>query len=167
MQIVKNSRKNCSFDWLHMQVWQNHSLHQITKIQEYRAVVSTLLYGSWVLYKRHIRLLECFQQRCLRSIMNIRWQDYITNNVVLEKDQMPSMESILLIRQVALGRKGALRFDNIRHQTAEERRRRRKGTVSAQSLTQASTSHEYQCPSCHRTCSSSIGLFSHQHACRK
>ncbi|KAJ8409283.1 hypothetical protein AAFF_G00234810 [Aldrovandia affinis] len=51
-------------------------------------------------YRRHIRLLECFHQHCQHSIMNIRWQGYITNNVVLEKAQIPSMESILLLRQL-------------------------------------------------------------------
>ncbi|KAJ8386107.1 hypothetical protein AAFF_G00177010 [Aldrovandia affinis] len=47
-------------------------------------------------------------------------------------------------------RKAGLRIDNIRHQTAEERRRWRKGTVPAQPPTQASTSHKFQCPSSHR-----------------
>ncbi|KAJ8384899.1 hypothetical protein AAFF_G00197070 [Aldrovandia affinis] len=32
--------------------------------------------------------------------MNSRWQDYIANNVVLEKAQMHSMESILLLQQL-------------------------------------------------------------------
>ncbi|KAJ8393292.1 hypothetical protein AAFF_G00061930 [Aldrovandia affinis] len=49
-------------------------------------------------------------------------------------------------------KKAALRFDNIRHQTAQ-------GTIPAQSHTQVSTSYGFQCLSCHRTF-----LFSHQQA---
>ena len=52
------------------------------KIQAYRAVVvPTLLYGAetWVLYRKQTRLLEQFHQRCLRSILGIKWQDYVSN----------------------------------------------------------------------------------------
>ncbi|KAJ8394327.1 hypothetical protein AAFF_G00047340 [Aldrovandia affinis] len=48
-------------------------------------------------------------------------------------------------------RKTALRIENIKHQTVEERRGQSKGTVPAQSHTQAFTSNEFQCLSCHRT----------------
>ena len=93
------SKASSSFGHLSKRVWQNHALHIPTKIQVYRAVVLTsLLYGSetWVLHRRQIRLLERFQQHCLRSIMNIKWQDYITNNAVFDRAGIPSVENTLL-----------------------------------------------------------------------
>ncbi|KAJ8399080.1 hypothetical protein AAFF_G00414590 [Aldrovandia affinis] len=129
--------------------------------------------------------------------MNIQWQDYITNKAVLEKAQMlpscyygsctgqvmslawrtqgcPKQSSIVScvkgsVPEVAPSSrvKATLRFDSIRHQTDQKSRGRRKGTVPAQSHTQVPTSHEFQCPSCHRTCSSRIGLFIHHRTCHK
>ena len=75
------------------------SLRLSTKIQVYGAVVvPTLLYGAetWVLYRKQIRLLERFHQHCLRSILGIKWQYYVSNEQVLKKASLPSVESILL-----------------------------------------------------------------------
>ena len=68
------AKGSSSFGRLNKRVWDNRSLKNQTKIRVYRAVVlSTLLYGSesWVTYRSHIRLLERFHQRCLRTILNI------------------------------------------------------------------------------------------------
>ena len=78
----------------------SHSLCLSTKIQVYRAItVPTVLYGArtWVLYWKQIRLLEQFH-RCysLRSILGIKWHDYLFNRGVLERTSLPSTESILL-----------------------------------------------------------------------
>ena len=67
--------------------------------RSYRAIViPTLLCSieSWFLYQKQIRLFERFHQRCLCSILGIRWQDYVSNEEVLKKASLPSMESILL-----------------------------------------------------------------------
>lgn len=66
-----------------------------TKIRVYKAVVlTTLLYGSgtWVTCRSHIRLLNRFHKRCLRSILNIQWSDF----EVLEQAEIPSIEAMLL-----------------------------------------------------------------------
>ena len=97
------SKASSSFGRLSKRVWKNHSLKLSTKIKVYRAVViPTLMYGAetWTLYRRQVRLLERFHQRCLRSIMNIKWHDYISNEDVLEEAQLPSIESILLKHQL-------------------------------------------------------------------
>ena len=68
------SKASGSFGRLSKRVWQSHSLRLSTKLQVYRTVVvTTLLYGAetWVLYRKQIRLLERFHQRCLRSILGI------------------------------------------------------------------------------------------------
>ena len=93
------SKANSSFGRLYKRVWNNKHLKTQTKIRVYRAVVlTTLLYGSetWVTYRSHIRLLERFHQRCLRTILNIHWSDYVTNVEVLEQAEIPSIEAMLL-----------------------------------------------------------------------
>ena len=97
------ARASSAFGHLHKRVWQNHSLRLSTKIQVYRAVVvPTQLYGcaTWVLYRKQIRLLERFHQRCLRSIMGIKWQEYVTNEEVLKRANLPSLECTLLQQQL-------------------------------------------------------------------
>ena len=87
-----------SFIRVSKRVWQSHSLRLSTKIQVYRAVViPTLLYGAetWVLYRKQIRLLERFHERCLRSILGIKWQDHVSNEEVINRASLPSIESIL------------------------------------------------------------------------
>ena len=97
------SKASTSFGRLYKRVWNSHSLRLTTKIKVYRAVViPTLIYGAetWTLYRRQVRLLERFHQRCLRSILNIKWHDYVSNEDVLEKAELPSVESILLKQQL-------------------------------------------------------------------
>ena len=93
------AKANSTFGRLYKRVWNNKHLRIITKISVYRAVVlTTLLYGSefWVTYRNHINLLERFHQRCLRTILNIHWSDYITNIIVLERADITSIEAMLL-----------------------------------------------------------------------
>ena len=80
------SKASSSFGRLSKRTWQSHSLRLSTKLQVYRVVVvTTLLYGTetWILYRKQIRLLERLHQRCLRSILGIKWQDHVSNEEVL------------------------------------------------------------------------------------
>ena len=56
------------------------------------------LYGAetWVPYRRHNRLLEQFRQHCLCATLGIKWQDHVSNEDVLKRASLPSIESILL-----------------------------------------------------------------------
>ncbi|XP_078612812.1 uncharacterized protein LOC144882704 [Branchiostoma floridae x Branchiostoma japonicum] len=97
------AKANSAFGRLYSRVWNNKHLKKFTKVSVYRAVVlTTLLYGSesWVTYRHHLRLLERFHQRCLRSILNIHWSDYITNVEVLEQAEIPSIEATLMKTQL-------------------------------------------------------------------
>ena len=70
-----------------------------TKIQAYRAVVvPTLLFGAetLVLHRKQIRLLERFYQRCLRSILDIKWQDRVSNEEVLKRAALPILFQVQL-----------------------------------------------------------------------
>ena len=73
------------------------------KIQVYTAVVvPTLLYGAETqfLYRKKIRLLKWFHERCLRSILGIKWLDYVSNVEVFKRASLPSIEPILLQAQL-------------------------------------------------------------------
>ena len=70
-----------------------------TKLKVCRAVVlSPLLYGceTWTVYRRHLKQLERFHQRALRSILGVRWQDTVTNTEVFERTNCISIEVMLL-----------------------------------------------------------------------
>ena len=81
----------------------NHkSIKLPTKIKVYKAVVLTsLLYGceTWILYRKHIKQLEHFHMRSLRSIMGIKWQDRVTNLEVLDRASLASIETMVLKAQ--------------------------------------------------------------------
>ncbi|XP_071510462.1 uncharacterized protein [Diadema antillarum] len=97
------AKASSAFGRLHDRVWKNNHLKKQTKISVYRAVVlPTLLYGSesWALYRHHLRLLERFHQRCLRFILNIHWNDFVTNIKVLELAETTSIEATLMKTQL-------------------------------------------------------------------
>ena len=74
-----------------------------TKISVYKAVVlTTLLYGaeSWVIYRRHLRLIKRYHQHCLRTILNIHWSDFVTNIDVLEMAMVTSIKAMLLKKKL-------------------------------------------------------------------
>ena len=68
---------------LKTRVLSQHNIRQSTKLKVYRAVVFTsLLYGceTWTLYRRYPKQLE----RSLRTILNIKWQNRVSNLHVLD-----------------------------------------------------------------------------------
>ena len=80
---------------------KNLTIH--TKIVVYNAVViSTILYGceTWVPYRRHIRLLESFHIRRLQLILGLRWWHKVTHSEIRSRAGIPSIESMLLHRQL-------------------------------------------------------------------
>ena len=58
----------------------------------------TLLFDAetWVLPLKQIRLLEWFDQCCLRSNLGIKWLDHVLNKEVLKRASLPSIDSTLL-----------------------------------------------------------------------
>ena len=77
-------------------VFENHGLNFQTKVMVFRAVVlSTLLYAceTWTLYSRDVKQLEKFEQAKLRQIFRVRWKDKITNNEILTRASLPSIEA--------------------------------------------------------------------------
>ena len=67
-----------------------------------KRVISTLLYGSesWTMHAHQEKMLNVFHMRCLRRILGITWQDRVTNKVVLEKADIPSLYTLLKQRRM-------------------------------------------------------------------
>ena len=92
-----------AFGKLYHRVISHHGLSTQTKIGVYRAVViPTLIYGSesWTLYRKNIRTLERFHQQKLQAILEIGCEERITNNDVLTRAGLPSVEAIIAKNQL-------------------------------------------------------------------
>ena len=102
--ITERIARACqAFGRLRQRLWDDKNIRLETKISVYRSVVtSTLLYGAeaWTLYRRHIRKLDQYHMRCLRSIAGIMWQDKVPNTEVLDRCQISGIEAILLRTQL-------------------------------------------------------------------
>ncbi|KAL6484915.1 hypothetical protein MHYP_G00069600 [Metynnis hypsauchen] len=84
-------------------VLKQHNIQKSTKLKVYKTVMLTsLLYGceTWTLYRKHVKLLESFHIRSLRSILGIRWQDRVTNLKVLDRAESTSIEVLILKAQL-------------------------------------------------------------------
>ena len=75
-----------AFDCLRKPIVQDRNLSIATKRQVYRAVVlSVLLYGAetWVLKAQHVKRLNSFHNRCIRTILGVtryqQWKERITS----------------------------------------------------------------------------------------
>jgi len=58
------------------------NLTTTTKVAVYKTIcISVLLYGckTWTPYRHHIKALEAFHMRCLKSILGIRWWHKVTH----------------------------------------------------------------------------------------
>ena len=95
------AKASAPFGRLRQRLWNNHHVSMRVKGKTYRAIVlSTLLCGAdaWTVYIRQVKNLHAFMIRHLRSIMRITWMDKVTNMEILERAGLPSME-VLLIRK--------------------------------------------------------------------
>ena len=93
------AKASASFGRLRQRLWNNHHVSMRVKGKIYRAIVlSTLLYGAeaWTVYRRQVKKLHAFMMRHLRSIKRITWMDKVTNKEILERTGLPSMEDLLI-----------------------------------------------------------------------
>ena len=93
------AKASASFGRLRQRLWNNHHVSMRVKGNIYRAIVLfTLLCGAeaWTVYRRQVKKLHAFMMRHLRSIMRITWMDKVTNKEILERTGLPSMEDLLI-----------------------------------------------------------------------
>ncbi|VDP31111.1 unnamed protein product [Schistosoma margrebowiei] len=79
-------------------IWNSKQLSTNTKVRIFNTNVKTvLLYGAetWRTTKAIIQKIQVFINNCLRKILQIRWPDTISNNVLWERtNQIPAEEEI-------------------------------------------------------------------------
>ena len=92
-----------AFGALEKRVWSDRGITMKTKLSVYESCVLTaLLYSSetWTTYRRHIQVLERFHQKCLRRILNIKWQSLTPDTIVLQRANTSSLEMLLIRNQM-------------------------------------------------------------------
>ncbi|VDO59195.1 unnamed protein product [Schistosoma margrebowiei] len=79
-------------------IWNSKQLSTNTKVRIFNTNVKTvLLYGAetWRTTKASIQKIQVFINSCLRKILQIRWPDTISNNLLWERtNQIPAEEEI-------------------------------------------------------------------------
>ena len=93
-----------SYGRLKYRVFSERGFRTANKILVYKAVIlTTLLYGceTWVAYRCHVKVLEQFQQRILRAILGVHWQDRITNARILEQADTTSIDAHIVRSQLS------------------------------------------------------------------
>ena len=93
------ARASAAFGRLRDTVWERRGLTKETKLKVYQAVVlPSLLYAceTWTTSSRHIKQLNVFHMRCLRSLLHTEWQDKVPDTEVLQRAEMEGIHAILL-----------------------------------------------------------------------
>ena len=90
-----------------LRVWKDKTIGLKTKLTFYKSLVLTiLLHGaeSWPVTQKHVQRLEVFQQRWLRRILKTSWTQHISNEDILQRAGVPSIETrIRQLRMIWLG----------------------------------------------------------------
>ena len=100
---VRIQKASVAFGNLEKRVWSDRGISTKTKINVYQTcVVTTLLYSSetWTTYRRHLKWLERCHQKCLRRILNIKWQTLTPDTEVLSRADCLSIESQIVRSQM-------------------------------------------------------------------
>ena len=101
--FVRIQKAAVAFGKLEKRVWSNRDITIRTKVDVYRTcVITTLLYAAetWTTHQRHIKLLEHFHLKCLRRILNIKWQTYTPDIEVLKRASCANIESMITASQL-------------------------------------------------------------------
>ena len=91
---VRLSKASSAFGRLRSSTWDRRGISTATKIKVYNAVViPSLLYGceTWTVYAGQAKKLNSFHLKCLRKILNIKYEDKIPDTEVLEQAQSESI----------------------------------------------------------------------------
>ena len=96
--IARIQSISCAYGRLKDRVFNNHDLTTRTKVTVFnQCLMPILLYGSetWTLYAHEVKQLRTVQQRHLRNILNIKWDDFVSNEEVLRRSNSTDIEVIL------------------------------------------------------------------------
>ena len=85
-------------------LWRSR-ITTLTKLRLYNAyILPIMLYGSesWTVNKADVLRIDALDQWCLRRILDIRWYDFVRNDVVRRMTQQPPLSSIVKYRRLSL-----------------------------------------------------------------
>ena len=110
-QITAASTKNCRREFSRPLPCSDDSSNDYgnkhTKLVTQCKVCSAIILSCFLnsldthtLYGRHIQPVSQIHLHHLRAILGIRWSDRVTNNEVLQRADIPSIEAMLLSRQL-------------------------------------------------------------------
>ena len=100
---LRTQKVSTAFGKLEKRVWSDRGITIKNKISVYSTCILTaLLYSSeyWTTHQRHLKQLERFHQKCLRRILNIKWQSLTPDTAVLQIAECPSIESLIMKNQL-------------------------------------------------------------------
>ena len=62
------------------------------------------MYGSetWTLLQEDLWKLDAFHMRCQRTILGIRWHDFVRNTEIVHRTNLPSVQDVIAKRQNSL-----------------------------------------------------------------
>ncbi len=85
-------------------LWRSR-ITTLTKLRLYNAyILPIMLYGSesWTVNKADVLRIDALDQWCLRRILDIRWYDFVRNDVVRRMTLQPPLSSIVKSRRLSL-----------------------------------------------------------------
>ena len=89
MEDLKNRPSKARGTYVRLiKIWNSKSISKRTKMKLYKTLIlPVLMYGceTWKMTKSDEHVLNMFQNKCLRKIHGIRWQDHITTKELLAK----------------------------------------------------------------------------------
>ena len=92
-----------SYGKLTGRVFYNKNLILYTKVKVYKAIcLSILLYGceTWVLYRKHLKVLEFFHIRCLKRMIGLKWWHRVPHMDIRRRTDIEPVECIIARRQL-------------------------------------------------------------------
>ena len=92
-------------DSLNASIWRCRYLCRRTKIRIFKSLVlPVLLYGceTWTLNSDLKRRINAFGNKCLRRIMGYRWNDFVSNQRLLDETESSLITCIVRERQLKL-----------------------------------------------------------------
>ncbi|XP_063676884.1 uncharacterized protein LOC134813127 [Bolinopsis microptera] len=94
---IRIQRANGAFHQL-WKIWNSRTIRTPTKIRIYKAAVITiLLYGAevWNTTKKQMKRFEVFHLTSLRRILKIKWFFHVSNEEVLRRAVIKSIETFI------------------------------------------------------------------------
>ena len=83
-------------------IWNSKSIKRNTKLRLYKTLVKpVLLYGAeaWKMTQADNKKLDTFQSKCLRRILQIKWQDHVSNEDVMKRANVKEISRVVKERR--------------------------------------------------------------------